>query len=216
MLINFLKSHLGRNGVPLNYSVHDNFNPIVSNNTNLLDDYYNRTLLQGRVFTHDASKFHLYIISLISENTVDEQKIFPYNDNVNVQEEFLALKDFYKGVGTNSKATISADNDIQELFYTGEKKPHVWWDESEIRLNNSFAIIDKDAGRQIHTNESKLRLLNKNIRAKFLTTKTMTIGMQMSIITMNIAYFSELSKYRNTVNQILFNESSVKSNNIRI
>ena len=83
MLINFLKSQPLRNGVPLNYVLHDNFNPIVRKNPNLLDDYSDITLLQGIVFTCDASKVHSYIIRLVSYNTVYEQKIFPYNDNVN-------------------------------------------------------------------------------------------------------------------------------------
>ena len=36
--------------------------------------------LTGRVFNADASKVHLYIIRLISENTVAEQKILPHKD----------------------------------------------------------------------------------------------------------------------------------------
>ena len=38
VLIHFLKSQTGRNGVPLNYAVRDNVNPIVSNNPNFLDN----------------------------------------------------------------------------------------------------------------------------------------------------------------------------------
>ena len=51
------------------------------------------------------------------------------------------------------------------MLYAGEKPPRTWWDEFEIRLTNAFAIIDKDARRQVHTDEMKLRLLNKKIRA---------------------------------------------------
>ena len=36
--------------------------------------------LTGRVFNADASKVHLYIIRLISGNTVAEQKILPDKD----------------------------------------------------------------------------------------------------------------------------------------
>ena len=74
MLINFLKYQPVRNIVPLSYDVRDNVNPIVSNNPNVLDDYANRTPLQGRVYTRDSAKVHLYIISLISENNISEQK----------------------------------------------------------------------------------------------------------------------------------------------
>ena len=106
-LINFLESHPGRNGFSINYVVCDNINPIVRNNPNLLADYSDRTPLQGRVFTHDSAKFHLYIIFLVSENTVAEQKVLPYKNNANGQEEFLSIKDFYEGVGGNSKAVLA-------------------------------------------------------------------------------------------------------------
>ena len=40
------------------------------------------------------------------------------------------------------------------MFYVGEKNLHMWWDEFEARLTNAFAIIDKDAGRAIHTDDA--------------------------------------------------------------
>ena len=95
ILNTFLYSHPRRDGVPPNYVVGDNVNPIVSNNPNLLDDYATRTPLQGRVFTHDAAKVHSYIIPLISYNNVAEH-FFSYKDNGNGREDFLALKDFYE------------------------------------------------------------------------------------------------------------------------
>ena len=76
--------------------------------------------------THDAAEVHLYIIRLISENNIAKQKVFPYADNANVQEDFLDIKDFYEGAGENAKIVLAADNNIQELFYAGEKKPHTW------------------------------------------------------------------------------------------
>ena len=69
-LINFLKSQPGSNGVPLNYAAHDNVKPIVRNNPNFLNDYSDKTQLQGEVFTHNAAKVHSYIIGLISDNIV--------------------------------------------------------------------------------------------------------------------------------------------------
>ena len=65
-LINFLKYHPGSNGVPLNNVVRDNFNQILRNKPNFLDDYANMNPLQVRVFAHYEDKVHLYIISLIS------------------------------------------------------------------------------------------------------------------------------------------------------
>ena len=39
----------------------------------------------------------------------------------------------------------------------------MWWDKFEISLANVFVIVDKDAGRQVHTDKLKPRLLNKNL-----------------------------------------------------
>ena len=117
--------------------------------------------MQGKCFTHDAAKVKSYIICLISENTVAEQKFLPHEDNENEREEFLALKDFYEGVVENVKVVLAAEKDIQELYYAGKKKPHMWWDKFDIRLTNAFYIFDKEAGRQVRTGKSKLSLLNK-------------------------------------------------------
>ena len=43
----------------------------------------------------------------------------------------------------------------------------MWWDEFETCPTNAFATIDKYAGRQSHTNNAKVCLLNNNIQADF-------------------------------------------------
>ena len=93
-LIKFVRSQTGRNGSPINYYVRYNINPILSTNSKFLDGYANFTPLQGRLFPHDAAKFHLYTIRLISDNTVAYEKVFSYKDNVIGQEDFLDLKNF--------------------------------------------------------------------------------------------------------------------------
>ena len=82
-LINFLKSQPGRNGVPLDYVVHDDVNPGAGTMVSFLQDYSNRALLQGNAFNHDAAKVHSFILCFISENNVPEQKILPYKDQNN-------------------------------------------------------------------------------------------------------------------------------------
>ena len=34
-----------------------------------------------------------------------------------------------------------AEKDIADLFYVGEKIPHMWWDEFETRLTNAFTML---------------------------------------------------------------------------
>ena len=183
-LLNFLKSQPGRNGVPLSYVIRSDNVPVQPTYANFLDEYVAREPLQGRAFEHDASKVHSYIICFISENNVAEQKVLPYKDENNGRLDFIALRDFYEGVGANARSTLSAEADLQEMFYAGEKPPHMWWDEFEIRLTNAFAVVDKEAGRQVHTDEMKLRLLNRKVRADFLSTIKTHIEMQMTMVLM--------------------------------
>ena len=215
-LLNFLKSQPGRNGVPLSYVIRSD-NLVVQNNyANFLDEYAAKAPLQGRAFDHDASKVHSYIIHFISENNVAEQKVLPFKDDNNGRLDFIALRDFYEGVGANARATLSAESDLQDMFYAGEKPPHMWWDEFEIRLTNAFAVVDKEAGRQVHTDEMKLRLLNRKIRADFLSTIKTHIEMQMTMVPMVVTYASALTNYRNVVHQRFPQGSTIKKTNRRV
>ena len=215
-LVNFLKSQPGRNGVPLDYVIRNDTTPAAAAAGNFLQDYSNRAPLNGNAFNHDAAKVHSYILRFISENNVAEQKILPYKDQNDERVDYNALVEFYEGVGANAKATLAAETDIQEMFYAGEKPPHMWWDEFEVRLTNAFAIVDKDAGRQVHTDEMKLRLLNKKVRADFLATMKTHIEMQMSMVPMNMTYAGALTNYRNVVNQRFPQGSIAKKTNRRV
>ena len=92
----------------------------------------------------------------------------------------------------------------------------MWWDEFEVCLTNAFAIVDKDAGRQVHTDEMKLCLLNKKIRADFLSTMKRHIEMQMLMVPMIMTYAGALTNYRNVVNQRFPQGSIAKKTNRRI
>ena len=127
-LLDFLKLQPRRNGVPLNYVVRDNEATITRTNANFLDNYIDRTLLTGRAFSYNASKLHSYIVQLISENSVSEKKIFPYKDSSDIRVNFMALKEYYEGVGANAKSIPTAERNLQDLFYSGEDTPHIWWD----------------------------------------------------------------------------------------
>ena len=92
----------------------------------------------------------------------------------------------------------------------------MWWDKFDIRMSNKLEIFNKDVGRQVHTDELKLRLLNNNICDKFITVIKATIDMQMSVTPMIMTYYYPIANYRNTVNQRFPNAYPVKRNNRRI
>ena len=94
-LVHFLKSQPGRNGVPLNYVMSYNKSRITRPNATFLDDYVDRTLLTGRALSSNASKVPSYIVRLISERYVAEQKILPYKDSYDGSVNFMSLREYY-------------------------------------------------------------------------------------------------------------------------
>ena len=102
------------------------------------------------------------------------------------------------------------------MFNLGEKKPHMWWDEFEARLINAFATIDKEAGRQVHINDMKLRMLNIKIRADFLVTMKTQVQMRMDEVPMTMTFESALSNYRNMVNEKFPMDQSAHKKNCRV
>ena len=176
--INFLRTQPGRDGVPLNYVIRDNVNPPPAGtppSTEFLDDYVSHSPLNGATFASDAGEVHTYLVNFISGNATAENKIMPFVAERNGRTSFQALKNHYEGVGANATAIVAAEEDITNLFYSGEKKPHMWWEEFETRLTMAFAIIDKDQGRQVYTDIVKLRMLNKKVKADFLEQVKTTI-----------------------------------------
>ena len=199
--VNFLRTQPGRNGVPLSYVIRDSPAAIIQTNANFLDDYIDRAPIIGNAFNIDKVKVHALLIRLISENPVAEQKVLPIKDQSDGRLAFTTLKDFYKGVGINSKSVLNAERNLSSLFYLGEKKPHMWWDEFEACLVNAFVTFDKDATRQVHTNDMKLRLLNTKIRADFLSNMKANIQMEMNKVPRTMTFQNALTNYRNMVNK---------------
>ena len=121
-LKNFLRTQPGRNGTPLQYVIRESENPVPRNNIEFIDDYIDKAALEGEVFAADAAEVHGYIVNLIAGNATAENKILPYLAENNGRRDYFALKQHYEGVGAHAKALVEAENDIQSLFYTGEKR----------------------------------------------------------------------------------------------
>ena len=57
--------------------------------------------------------------------------------------DFMALKDHYVGVGVHALNAVQADKVLNILFYSGENKPQMRWDEFEGQLTNTFNTYDR-------------------------------------------------------------------------
>lgn len=199
VFLNFLRMIPGRNGQPLSYVYRENDAPAIVPNIGLMEDYINRAPLTGEAFTIDANEVHIYIQSFITGNETAEAKILPHASDVNGRLDFIALRDHYAGVGANAKELIFADKNLETLFYTGEKQPHMWWEEFEKLLTKSFTIYERYEGRHVYSDLHKLRILIRKVNADFLQSIKTTINLELTKSPITITYDQALTTFRNEV-----------------
>ena len=200
-LVNFLKNLPGRNGVPLVYVIRDSDDAIIDLHTDMLQDYINRAPLEGEAFIADASEVHTYIVNITAGNETAESKLLSISDQSNGRLDIKALREHFEGVGINAITIRDADNVIENLQYTGERKPTMWWDEFERKLTMSFNVYDKKEKRQVYSEEMKLRILCRKVNADFLEATRQLINVDLTRTPVTITYAQALAAFRNEVNR---------------
>jgi hypothetical protein len=215
-LRNFLRAIPGRNGVPLSYIIRDdNIMPRDEPHASFLDDYIDLAPLEGVVFITDAAEVHTYIVKFIAENDTAESKIQSLMAENNGRQDFIALQEHYEGVGVNALDVTRADRILETLFYSGEKRPNMWWGLFERTLNEAFTIYNRKEGREVHSEHMKLRILCKKITADFLTTAKATVQLELAKVPLVIMYNEALISFRNQVNLKFPPELSAQNNRNR-
>ena len=124
----------------------------------------------------------------MSNNTVAEAKLAPHVDQKNGRSDINSLKNHYKGVGVHAINIIKADKVLNDLFYSGEKPPHMWWDKFERQLTDAFNAHDRHEGRMVHSEYQKLRILNRKVTADFLQATKASININLARIPITITY----------------------------
>jgi len=140
---NFLRSIPGKDGVPLKYVCRNDDAPDPSPHVDFLDDYIAMAPLTGEAYAVDAAEVHTYLVNFIAGNTTAESKIQMHANAFDGRLDYKALKEHFEGVGINSVDIVKADKALETLFYSGEKKPHMWWEEFEMQLTTCFTIYDR-------------------------------------------------------------------------
>ena len=212
--LNFLRSIPGRNGVPLSYVCRANdFPSPYDENMDFIDNYVMRAPLAGDAFKVDAAEVHTYLVNFMAGNNTAEVKMLPYAESHNGRLDFRALKDHYEGVGVNAVNILKAEETIRNLFYSGEKKPHMWWEEFEKRLTHAFTVFDKKEKRTVYSDEMKLRMLTQKINVDFLQHTKASINIELTKSPVTMTYQQALMSFRNEVNRKFPPEMS--TNNVR-
>ena len=198
--LNYLRTIPGRDGHPLKYICRERDQPDPTPNPDFIDDYVMMAPLNGEAYSIDSSEVFTLIVNFIAGNETAEAKIQPHVATTSGRDAFKALVAHYEGVGLHSVDIIAADEAIDSLYYTGEKKPHMWWEEFEKRLTAAFAAYDKKEGRQVFSDEMKLRILIKKVNTDFLANVKAGISIELTRATITMTYNQALQTFRNEVN----------------
>lgn len=201
VFLNSLGLIRGRNENPLSCVCRPDAAPALVAVANTLEDYVARAPMVGDVFDTDNVEVHTYLVNFVAGNSSAEAKIIQFADTCDGRRAYIALRDHYEGVGLNSRDVLTAEDTLAKLFYSGEKKPHMWFAEFEKQLLRSFAIMDKRENRQVYSDAQKLRILVRKINVDFLQPTLSAINIEITKVPPAITFDEALASFCNAVNQ---------------
>ena len=199
--INYLRAIPGTTGVPLSYIIRSEEGPAPADDPSVdyLENYIRRANLNGNSYDTDNLEVHTYITHFIAGNSVAEAKVTAHGQINDGRADFIALRDHFEGIGINAHEIQKAQSVITGLYYSGEKKPHMWWAEFEKEMARAFAVYDKVEGRQVHSDQMKLRILLPKISADFLKQTKAALDVELAKVPMTLTYADAVSTFRNAV-----------------
>ena len=178
--LNYLRCIPGRHGVPLLYITRENESPDPTPRADYLENYIANAPLKGDAFMSDSDQVHVYLINFTAQNDEAEYILNITERERNGRKGWLALKLHYEGQGIYATDITKAESTLSNMYYQGEKEPHMWWLEFERRLNLAFATYVKYEGRQVHSDQHKLRILLNKVKCDWLDPLKASIGIELS------------------------------------
>ena len=157
--------------------------------------------MSGDSFAIDTVQVHTFLVNFVAGNDTAEAKIQGLQRVNDGREAYKRLVEHYEGVGIHAIDIREADEVIKNLFYAGEKPPHMWWSAFEKRLTRAFNEYVKREGRVVHSDSMKIRMLIDKIKADFLTPTRAQLEIELSRTPMTVTYEQSLALFRNMVNQ---------------
>ena len=191
----------GHDGILLKYVCREKDVPDDTPNDDFLDDYIAMAPLNGDSYAIDTMQVHTFLANFVSGNDTAEAKIQGLVSLNDGREAFKRLVEHYEGVGIHAIDIREADEVIKNLFYAGEKPPHMWWAEFEKKLTRAFNAYVKREGRIVHSDAMKIRMLIDKIKADFLTPTKAQLEIELSRMPMTITYNQAIALFRNMVSQ---------------
>ena len=199
--INYLRTIPGRDGVPLSYVIRDKEESDPTPHEDFMDEYVSMAPVNyGEAFTRDAAEVHTLIVKFITGNETAEMKIKVHESLRNGRMDWIALKEHYEGIGIHAFDIIEAESILNDLFYSGEKFPHMYWEKFEQKLTHAFTTDSKVEGLHVHSQNMKIRILLNKVKADFLVHAKAGINIELTKIPITMTYERALATFRNEVN----------------
>ena len=178
-----------------------------------LDNYINQAPLYGDAYTIDAAEVHTYLINFMSNNQTAVVKMLPHAAENDGRLDYHALVEHYEGIGVLGVNVLKTEETLKSLFYSGKKKPAMWWDEFETQLSHAFTIIHKDQKREVYSNEMRLCILLQKVNADFLQSVKAAMSIEITRVPLIMTYEQALMTFCNEVNRK--HSPSMSNNNSR-
>ena len=141
--VNYLRTIPGRDGVPISYVIRDSVQPDPTPCKDFIGEYVLMASVgRGEAYKIDASEVHTLLVKFITGNETAEMRIKAHEADRNGRTDWIALTEHYEGVGIHSFDIIEADSILHDLYYSGEKFPHMYWEEFEqCLLTHAFKVV---------------------------------------------------------------------------
>ena len=209
--LDYLRTIPGRDGVLLNYVCRDSEQLDPEPHVDFMEDYIViAPANQGEAFGIDAAEVHTLIVKFITGNDTTEMKVKAHESKRDSRTDWFALKEHYEGVGIHAFDIHEAESIIQDLYNSGEKYPHMYWERFEQRLTYAFTTCEKVEG-SVYTQNMKIRKILQKIKADFLAPSKAGLNIKPTKVPMTMTYDRALAIFRNEVNR---KNPSQLSNNI--
>ena len=195
----YLRLVAGESGIPLSYVIRDDENPNMADQGNFLANYAARAPLNGDYYDRDNETVYVLIVKFTAQNTRAKDALKTVVNENDGREAFMTIKSQFEGEGIMQTKVTNAESTLKNLFYAGEKHPHMWWVKFEQELLKAHTAIEADAGRPVKTDAAKLQELQTMIKADWLQNSVAVINTEIAKVPMTMTFRQALTVYRNAV-----------------
>ena len=110
------------------------------------------------------------------------------------------MKSHYEGIGVYSNDITKANLDLRNITYTEGNKPTMWWIEFERILCLAYQTYVKHEGREVHSDQMKLRTFLEKVTCDWLGQIKSSIKVRLSDWPMTYTFAQALHAFKTEVN----------------